>query len=433
MKTKIKTLILSACIIMCFLSGYCDVSAQAVLNSDTSSFKSVKIGTQEWMSNNLNISVFRNGDIIPQAKTNAEWEKAESDGKPAWCYYNNDTDNGKKYGKLYNWYAVHDERGLAPSGWHIPSDPELTTLIDQLGGESVAGGKLKSTSGWTETTKGSNSSGFSGVGCGIRFKDGSFSLEGTYYYFWSATGYDASNARYCFLTSNSESITRNNSYKSYGFSVRCIKSVESNNKTATNTNNNTSFDKKVYKSVKINTQEWMSEDLNISVFRNGDVIPEAKTNAEWEKAGTDGKPAWCYYNNDTVYGKKYGKLYNWYAVHDQRGLAPVGWHVPNDIELTTLIDALGGESVAGKKLKSTTIWADSLKGSNSSGFNALPSGTRFNDGSFSLEGSYFYFWSASAFDDKNARYCFLKYDDTITRNDNYKSFGFSVRCIKSVE
>jgi TolA-binding protein len=114
--------------------------------TQTGSYKSVKIGTQTWMAENLNVSTFRNGDPIMEAKTNEEWEKAGKEGKPAWCNYENDPKNGAKYGKLYNWYAVNDPRGLAPAGWHVPSDAEWTTLGDQLGDE--ASNKMKSTSGW---------------------------------------------------------------------------------------------------------------------------------------------------------------------------------------------------------------------------------------------------------------------------------------------
>jgi uncharacterized protein (TIGR02145 family) len=84
----------------------------------------IKIGTQTWAKKNLNVSTFKNGEVIPEAKTIEEWVKAGDDKKPAWCYYNNDPANDSIYGKLYNWYAVNDIRGLAPKGWHIPRDAE---------------------------------------------------------------------------------------------------------------------------------------------------------------------------------------------------------------------------------------------------------------------------------------------------------------------
>ena len=109
--------------------------------------QTVTIGTQVWTSKNLAVSKFRNGDAIPLAKTNAEWELAGQNYQPAWCYYENNGENGTKYGKLYNWYAVNDPRGLAPAGFHIPTDVEWTILTDYLGVDS-AGKQMKSISGW---------------------------------------------------------------------------------------------------------------------------------------------------------------------------------------------------------------------------------------------------------------------------------------------
>ena len=105
--------------------------------------QSVTIGTQTWTTKNLDVATFRNGDAIPQAKTNEEWKAGRENKQPAWCYYDNDAKNGTKYGKLYNWYAVNDARGLAPAGWHIPTDEEWTVLSTFLGGGDVAGKKMK--------------------------------------------------------------------------------------------------------------------------------------------------------------------------------------------------------------------------------------------------------------------------------------------------
>ena len=91
------------------------------------------------------------------------------------------------------------------------------------------------------------------------------------------------------------------------------------------------------KEVKIGDQIWMVENLNVDKFRNGDIIPEAKTNEEWKKANENKQPAWCYYGNDLTYGEKYGKLYNWYAVTDQRGLAPEGYLDEKKIDLRNLL------------------------------------------------------------------------------------------------
>jgi uncharacterized protein (TIGR02145 family) len=110
--------------------------------------KKKKIGTQVWMTKNLDVEYFRNGDPIPHCKTEEEWKEAGEKGQPAWCYYENDPNNGKKYGKLYNWSVVSDTRGLAPEGWHVPSDHEWDLLIYDLGGPDAAVKKMKSTYGW---------------------------------------------------------------------------------------------------------------------------------------------------------------------------------------------------------------------------------------------------------------------------------------------
>jgi uncharacterized protein (TIGR02145 family) len=104
--------------------------------------QTVTIGKQVWTTKNLNLMTFRNGDSIPHAKTNEEWETAFKNEKPAWCYYDNNPANGEKYGILYNWYAVNDPRGLAPDGFHIPSKTEWDTLENLIG--SAAGEKMKS-------------------------------------------------------------------------------------------------------------------------------------------------------------------------------------------------------------------------------------------------------------------------------------------------
>jgi|JI6StandDraft_1071083.scaffolds.fasta_scaffold63161_3 uncharacterized protein (TIGR02145 family) len=92
----------------------------------------ITIGNQIWSTKNLDVSNFRNGDIIPEAKTDEEWAKFGQEHQPAWCYYDNDPENGKMYGKLYNWYAVNDARGLAPQGWHIPTSLEHKTFLKNL-------------------------------------------------------------------------------------------------------------------------------------------------------------------------------------------------------------------------------------------------------------------------------------------------------------
>jgi uncharacterized protein (TIGR02145 family) len=120
-------------------------------------YKTVEIGKQEWMAENLNVSYFHNGDPIPEAKTDEQWKTAGDKEQPVWCYYDNDPANGKKYGKLYNWYAVDSLlRKISPIGWKIPSKREWEMLTDFLGGIKVAGTKMKNQEGWSKNGNGTN-------------------------------------------------------------------------------------------------------------------------------------------------------------------------------------------------------------------------------------------------------------------------------------
>lgn len=187
----------------------------------------VTIGEQVWMTQNLNVDKFRNGDPIPEAKTDEEWRKAGENGEPAWSYYNNNPDNGDRYGKLYNWYAVNDPRGLAPEGWKIPSDEDWSRLTDFLGGGSVAGTKMKSTDFWAdndgESGNGTNESGFSGLPGGYRNVNGKFNYFGEGGYWWSSTEYLTYVAWYRNLDYYIGRVFRYFSGKEVGFSVRCLR------------------------------------------------------------------------------------------------------------------------------------------------------------------------------------------------------------------
>jgi uncharacterized protein (TIGR02145 family) len=202
--------------------------------------------------------------------------------------------------------------------------------------------------------------------------------------------------------------------------------------------NNNSFtdprDGIVYKTVTIGNYLWMAENLNTEKFVNGDPILEVKTSEEWINAGIQGKPAWCYYNNDPINEKKYGKLYNWHAVNDPRGLAPQGWHIPINENWTQLSNYLGGEEVAGTKMKSSSGWAENGNGNNSSGFNGLPGGYRdLSAGSFNFIGTYTSWWSSSPKDpyDHWLRASVLKSESSnfIIIKDGPED-GRYVRCVK---
>lgn len=195
-------------------------STKPVTEDKTKDVGVVRIGTQAWAIANLNVSTFRNGDTIPEAKSNKDWVAAGESGKPAWCYYNNDPAVGVKYGKLYNWYAVNDPRGLAPAGWALSEDEDWAKLINSLGGS--AGIKMKSIKGWTEGTNGTNESGFNGFPGGYRIENGIFQNLGSIGIWWSST---ENNTRTSFdhYLSQSNSTGRSDSPKQRGESVRCIR------------------------------------------------------------------------------------------------------------------------------------------------------------------------------------------------------------------
>lgn len=194
--------------------------------ANSQNYKSVKIGHQIWMTENLDVGTFRNGDSIPQAITEEQWGDAAKAKKTAWCYYNNDTANGAKYGKLYNWYAVNDTRGIAPKGWHIPTNKEWKELTDYLGGWKVACTKLKNKEGWLDAGNGTNESGFSALPGGRRSnydRDSYiFIAIGEWGYWWTST-------KYIFKYSITRSMQSNGTFqwldwdKGEGMSIRCIK------------------------------------------------------------------------------------------------------------------------------------------------------------------------------------------------------------------
>jgi uncharacterized protein (TIGR02145 family) len=195
----------------------------------------VTIGSQIWAGCNLNLATYRDGTIIPQVTGTTEWSGLTTG---AWCYSYNNSSNGPIYGKLYNWYAVmgiYDEsslldpllrKQLAPSGYHIPSDPEWSTLTTYLGGESVAGGKMKQANNcyWSPpNTNATNSSLFTALPSGYREYNGLFSGLGSNSTFWSSTESSAGNSWIRFLFYINDDAYRGPDEWATGLAVRCIK------------------------------------------------------------------------------------------------------------------------------------------------------------------------------------------------------------------
>jgi uncharacterized protein (TIGR02145 family) len=211
------------------------------------------------------------------------------------------------------------------------------------------------------------------------------------------------------------------------FANSCKKDKEddSTNPTPNTTVTVTDIDGNVYHTITIGTQVWMVENLKTTHYRDGSAIPNV-TDASWGSLTTG---AYRDYNNSVTNSTTYGRLYNWHAVNDSRKLAPAGWHIPTDAEITVLTTNAGGVSVAGTNLKASASNTPAWDGSNSSGFTALPAG--YTLGSYNSMGSLAYFWSATACSSTSAWYLGLGtgYATTFHLND-VKTGGFSVRCIK---
>lgn len=194
------------------------------------------------------------------------------------------------------------------------------------------------------------------------------------------------------------------------------------------------IDGNVYRTLEMcDGREWMIENLNVSRYRNGDTIPQVQDPQEWAALRTG---AWCYYENETSVGMVHGKLYNWYAVNDPRGIAPEGWHVPKSDEWTLLVDCLGGDNMAAGKMKEigTINWAEPNVGAvNTSGFNAIASGARNTLGEFKALTNLVFYWSEEESNQHNAWYRHLSYSNSfVVKFYNDKRSGFSVRCVKDL-
>jgi uncharacterized protein (TIGR02145 family) len=221
-------------------------------------FGTVTIGSQVWMKHNLDVDHYRNGDPIPEVKDPDEWANLKTG---AWCYYENDPANGKTYGKLYNWYAVNDPRGLAPEGWHVSSDEEWKEMEKFLGGSDIAGSKLKATGTldggdglWRSPTdanvkkffkdmpslyesarkslyliKTNNSSGFTALPGGVRVFLGNFIYLNYFGSWWTSTStvdedFGLKVNWYRELGFHFNSVTRDAIFKKeVGSSVRCVR------------------------------------------------------------------------------------------------------------------------------------------------------------------------------------------------------------------
>ena len=365
---------------------------------DGQSYKTVSIGTQTWMAQNLN------------------YETANS-----YCYSNTPS-NCTKYGRLYTWAA---STSACPTGWHLPTKAEFETLLAAVGGQSDAGRKLKSVNSWFKNGNGTDDYSFTAFPAGDRDNK----VMGQKTYFWSSSdeGNDAYNLgllysyddAFLFITS-----------KNNGYSVRCIRDESSREKSSSSvvsssssvvksssSNGNIALssssvilgnfvdkrDNQAYKIVTINTQIWMAENLNYEIAKS-----------------------YCF-NDNTSNCTKYGRLYTWAA---STSACPTGWHLPTKDEFEKLFSAIsGGQSFAGKKLKSTSGWNNGGSGSDDYMFAALSAGYRDEEGLY--KENYTCYWSSSEGAGFGAYYMSLSsFDDDAKLDYHGKLFACSVRCVK---
>jgi uncharacterized protein (TIGR02145 family) len=217
---KINKIIILATTLFCIgLTGCRTISLKDI---DGNKYKTVTIGTQVWMAENLKTTKYNDGTPIPTVKENDEWAALTT---PGFCWYNNDSiDNKKTYGALYNWYTVSTNK-LCPTGWHVPSESEWAKITTYLGEVGFAGDKLKEsgTTHWrTPNTGATNESGFTALPGGYRSFEGIFNSIGIYGYWWSSTEYNSKTVLFWNLRYKYDRVYKYNSEKYCGFSVRCI-------------------------------------------------------------------------------------------------------------------------------------------------------------------------------------------------------------------
>ena len=434
--------------ILLLLSGFgntCEISGFQncgdLVSHDGYDYSTVLIGEQCWFSENCR--------YLPEVSPSNEGNTTD----PYYYVYGYEgtdvtaaqaTSNYATYGVLYNWPAVMTE-GICPSGWHIPSDEEFTQLIDFLGGESVAGYAMKSTSGWDDGN-GSNSSGWTGLPGAGRNSEGFSNIvfNGWFGFWWSASesGSDSWGRR---LFIYDDDVYRDYNNRAYGFYARCV--IDYTDECGVlNGDNSTCLDEcgvpngdsstcadcgdlvahegYDYSTVWIGEQCWFSENCRYlpSVTANEDSY-DVPMYYVYDYEGTDVAAAQATSNYET-----YGVLYNWPAVMTE-GICPSGWHIPSDLEFTQLANFLGGENIAGEQMKSTSGWDDGGNGSNTSGWTGLPGGG-FVPG-FNFDGYIGSWWSSSASDSSLAwiRKLQVEYVDVI-RYSNSRNGGYSARCVR---
>jgi uncharacterized protein (TIGR02145 family) len=338
--------------------------------------------------------------------------------------------NCAEYGRLYDWTTA---KTACPSGLHLPSDAECTTLVDFVGSDVAT--KLKAKSGWDNNGNGTDNYGFSalpggyqsvgGQGGGI---DHNVGIDG---YWWSATEEDASYAYGRHMSYKLSSVMRPKVYNSSLYSVRCVNDYSVAVSSSSSGGSGKGNDINNYRTVAIGGQTWMAENLDYAV--------------EGSKC----------YDEDPAKCAEYGRLYNWATAmalpsscnentcssqiqSKHRGICPSEWHIPSEAEWDMLVTFAGGSGTAGTKLKAASGWSSNGNGTDDYEFSALPGGSGYSPDGGGYSSNYFgylgYWWSATENDAiaKNARSRNMSYEGgVVSRSGSIKSSDlFSVRCVK---
>jgi len=400
---------------------------------DGQTYRTVVIGTQTWMAQNLN---YADSAAMPNLKGNI------------WCA-GNSTDSCAKYGLLYTWTGTMNladsflyrtagslvsipHQGACPNGWHVPTNDEWETLEIEVGGSGTA---LKAVDGWSNNGNGTDMYGFSALPAGLRDLDGDIFGSGCNAFFWTATetGTSSDIKSLSIITEYIYSYHKSNYY---AYSLRCVKSsnlysVDSSSSSSVGASSSSSIkygslvdsrDGQTYRTVVIRNQTWMAENLNYAVDRS-----------------------WCY-NDSAENCTKYGRLYQWAAAMgvdaryndailgdsvNHQGVCPNGWHIPRNSEWSILeIVAGGANKSSAKRLKSTSGWSSAGNGIDLYGFSALPAGY-YSPNTFFKMGYSTGFWGATESDSGYASNRLLFYD-VLRAYGNYgiKGYAYSVRCLK---
>ncbi|MCE3295461.1 MAG: hypothetical protein K0R65_1175 [Crocinitomicaceae bacterium] len=308
---------------------------QDKLTSTKAENQLLKLGNQAWHSKNLAVTRLRNGDELRRCNSKEEWDKAMEDRVPAYAHYNFDERFTPKFGLVYNYFALIDDRGLAPENYNIPKQADWKELADFLKGDSpvyCAGKKLKDPAAWPRkdycTEPPADEIGFGALPSGYYESYGGFGYDyGRTSDFWISPESKTADVYTFRLVSGYDHFQLSQTYTGNGHHVRCVM-------------DKAYFDRAMnpFYSIQSSGLSLMDKNLDVAAYRNGDAIPEAKSAEEWKAFDLAGKGAWCYLDFDPANGAKYGRIYNGHALKDPRGLAPEGWRLMTKDDYGKLIE-----------------------------------------------------------------------------------------------